>query len=113
MPTLEDLLDQQAELNIALATHEKPLIENAIEILSGEEALIIRTVLDGVLAKLPENNAKLHVRNMLSMFTAVPQILQGELVRVNGLLNPPMQMPYPMPGPVYTFVEAEGGSGNA
>lgn len=101
MPTLEDLLDQQATLNIALAEHEKPLIESAIEILSGEEALIIRTVLDGILTKLPENNAKMQVRNMLSMFTAVPQILQGELVRVNGLLNPPMPlpMPYPMPQP--------------
>lgn len=102
MPTLEELLTQQAELNVALAEHEKPLIEGAIEILSGEEALVIRTVLEGIVVKMPENNAKMQVRNMLSMFAAVPQNLQGELYRVNTLLNPPVipqPMLYPMPQP--------------
>lgn len=99
MPTLEHLLTQQAELNVALAEHEKPLIEGAIEILNGEEALIIRTALEGIVSKMPENNAKLQVRNMLSMFAAVPQILRNEMVRVDGLLNPPVAMP-PMPYPV-------------
>jgi hypothetical protein len=97
--TLQDLIAQQAALNAQIAEHERPLVQNAYSILTGEVAVDLASALTMIRDQLPESVAKVHIGNVLTVLNAVPQVLTQELSRLN-VASPAfsLNMP-PMPAP--------------
>lgn len=95
MTTLQDLIAQQAALNAQIAEHERPLVQDAYDILTGEVATDLSASLVTLRDQLPEGLARTHIGNVLTVLNAVPQVLTQELARLNGLNPPPMPNPQP------------------
>ena len=85
-PTLSELLAQQSALAVALAAHEKPQIEAAIAALSAPGAQDLLAAVQAAQAELPDGAAKVQLGNVVTVLTAVPQVLAQELSRVTALL---------------------------
>lgn len=83
MPTLQDLIAQQAALNAQIAEHERPLVQDAYDILTGESVTGVAEMLTVLKNQLPESQAKTHIGNVLTVLNAVPQVLTAELARLN------------------------------
>jgi hypothetical protein len=99
-PTLEELLTQQAEVNKALAEHEKPLIEEAIATVESESVAGVVSALQTISSQLPEGGAKTHIGNLLIVLNNAPGLLRMELMRVSAAIAPPVISPfvaYPIP----------------
>ena len=96
MPTLPELLAQQADIATQLAEYERPLITDAKAVLTGEAALDLVATLTTIRDQLPDSLAKTHVGNVLTVLSAVPQVLTQELARVGGgqvstpMITPPV-----------------------
>lgn len=94
MTTLQDLIAQQAALAAQIAEHERPLVQEGFDLLTGEAAVDLASSLVAIRDQLPESAAKTHIGNVLTVLNAVPQVLTQELAR----LNPPLaSMPVPQP----------------
>jgi hypothetical protein len=93
--TLQNLIAQQAALNAQIAEHERPLVQDAYDILTGTDAADLAASLTTIRDQLPESAAKTHIGNVLTVLNAVPQVLTQELAR----LNPPAA-PMPVPQPL-------------
>jgi chemotaxis protein CheY-P-specific phosphatase CheC len=83
MPTLPELLVQQAELSAQLAEFERPLVQEAHDILTGTAATDLAAALSTIRDQLPDSLAKTHIGNVLTVLNAVPQVLTGEMARLN------------------------------
>jgi hypothetical protein len=100
--TLQDLLAQQAALNAQIAEHERPLVQEAKDLLTGDAVTALAGDLTAIRDQLPESQAKVHIGNVLTVLNAVPQVLTSEMARLNvasptfALNMPPMPMPMPM-----------------
>jgi hypothetical protein len=98
MPTLPELLVQQAELSAQLAEFERPLVQEAKDLLTGDAVTALASDLTAIRDQLPEGQAKVHIGNVLTVLTAVPQVLTGEMARLNvasptfALNMPPMPL---------------------
>jgi hypothetical protein len=97
--TLQNLIAQQAALNAQIAEHERPLVQEAYDILTGvhpqkHDVTEVVESLTAIREQLPDGQAKTHIGNVLTVLNAVPQVLTQELAR----LNPPAA-PMPMPQP--------------
>ncbi len=98
MPTLPELLVQQAELSAQLAEFERPLVQEAKDLLTGDAVTALASDLTAIRDQLPEGQAKTHIGNVLTVLTAVPQVLTGEMARLNvasptfALNMPPMPL---------------------
>jgi hypothetical protein len=97
MPTtLQELIAQQAALAAQIAEHERPLVQEAHDLLTGEGATDLADQLAEIRDQLPEGQAKVHIGNVLTVLNAVPQVLVQELARLNvaspafALSAPPM-----------------------
>jgi predicted lysophospholipase L1 biosynthesis ABC-type transport system permease subunit len=99
MPTLQDLIAQQAALNAQIAEHERPLVQEAKDLLTGDAVTALAGDLTAIRDQLPESQAKVHIGNVLTVLSAVPQVLAQELARLNpgpvygGSVMPPIVMP--------------------
>lgn len=99
MPTLQELMAQQAALNAQIAEHERPLVQEAYDLLTGTDAADLAASLTALRDQLPDSQAKVHIGNVLTVLTAVPQVLTQELARLNpatvygGSVMPPVVMP--------------------
>ena len=85
MTTLPELIAQQAALAAQIAEHERPLVQDAYDILTGQPVTGVAEMLTVLKNQLPEGMAKTHIGNVLTVLNAVPQVLTQELAR----LNPP------------------------
>ena len=99
MPTLQELMAQQAALNAQIAEHERPLVQEAYDLLTGTDAADLAASLTALRDQLPDSQAKVHIGNVLTVLNAVPQVLTQELARLNvaspafALSAPPIVMP--------------------
>jgi len=99
--TLQDLIAQQAEIAAQLRAYEQPLISDAKAVLTGEAAMDLAATLTAIRDQLPDSMAKTHIGNVLTVLSAVPQVLDQELARVGGgqVSVSPMMIGMPgMPG---------------
>jgi hypothetical protein len=97
--TLQDLIAQQVALNAQIAEHERPLVQDAYDILKSTATTDLAAALTSIRDQLPESVAKTHIGNVLTVLNAVPQVLTAELARLNvaspvfSLGVPPMPAP--------------------
>lgn len=89
MATLQELLAQQAALNLALAGHEKPLVEQAAAALAAESVATLVADLTAIRDELPAGVAQEQIGNVVIVLTSVPAVLAERLVALNALLPPP------------------------
>lgn len=84
MPTtLSDLIAQQAALAAQIAEHERPLVQEAHDLLTHADTAALASELAGIRDQLPEGQAKTHIGNVLTVLNAVLQVLTQELARLN------------------------------
>lgn len=84
MPTLQELMAQQAALSVQIAEHERPLVQEAQDMLTAAPVGELAASLAEIREQLPEGQAKIHIGNVLTVLTAVPQVLAQELARLNA-----------------------------
>ena len=82
MPTLTELLEQQADIAAQIAEYEPQLVEDAQAVLTGEAALELVAKLTAVRDQLRDGAAKTQISNVLTVLSGVPQVLTHELSRL-------------------------------
>jgi predicted ATPase len=96
MTTLSDLIAKQAAISAQIAEHERPLVQGAYDLLTGDAVTALAGDLSAIRDQMPEGLAKTQIGNVLTVITAVPQVLVQELARLNvaspafALSAPPM-----------------------
>ena len=85
MPTLQELIAQQTALTAQIAEYERPLVQAAQDMLTAPGVTELAAALSAIRDELPEGQAKIHIGNVLTVITAVPQVLAQELVRLNAV----------------------------
>lgn len=109
--TLQDLIAQQAALNAQIAEHERPLVQEAKDLLTSGTLADATEALTAIRDQLPEGLARTHIGNVLTVLSAVPQVLTQELARLgggSGLTITPM-MPGMLPSaPLVASASIEG-----
>jgi len=97
--TLQDLMAQQAALNAQFADHERPRVQNALDLLSSEGVTGLVSDLVAIRDEMPPGMALNQINNVLSVLNASALVLTHELARLNpatvygGELMPPVVMP--------------------
>lgn len=109
MSTLEDLLaqqagieQQQAAFKVALAVHEKPLIEQALAALSEQPVADLVALLTSIRAELPSGPpgdlsfvGNEQIGNIIIVLASLPSVLTDRLAVINTMVAAP---PPPPPG---------------
>ena len=99
MPTLQELLEQQTALQLALAAHEKPLVEQAAATLTSQPVTDIVAQFIAIRDDLPAGVAKDQIGNVVIVLTSVPSVLTERLTGINAMLpQSPPSPPPPAPG---------------
>lgn len=99
MPTLQELMAQQAALNAQIADHERPLVQSAHDLLAGEGVTSLVSDLVAIRDELPASMARNQISNVLTVLMSTTQVLSQELVRLTpatvygGGLMPPVIEP--------------------
>jgi hypothetical protein len=77
--SLQDLLAQQAELAAAIAARTKPLLQEAQALLTSEDVEGLKASLTTIRDQLPDGQAKTQIGNVITVLTAVAQVLAHEI----------------------------------
>ncbi len=97
-PTLADLMAQSTTIATSIAAYEIGPLTQAKDRLAADDVTALVSDVQAIMADLPDGAAKQQLGNIVTVLAHVPQTIQAELTRVQGIVNPP-PVPQPIPGP--------------
>lgn len=99
MATLQELLAQQTAIQVALAAHEKPLVQQAVTALAAEQVANLLAQFTAIRDELPAGVAKEQIGNVVIVLASVPSVLSERLTAIDAMLpQSPPPPPPPAPG---------------
>lgn len=86
--TLAELQAQRAALDIAMAQHELPLVNEAVALLRTPEVVAMHKRLFEIHSELPDGGARTEIGNVLTILTHSHRILADAAGRLASLIPP-------------------------